>query len=47
MRFCRFDDNRLGVVKGDMVHDVTAVLDDLPALRWPLPPGDHFFNHFG
>lgn len=46
MRFCRFDDNRLGVVRGDMVHDVTAVLDDLPALRWPLPPGDHFFNHF-
>ena len=46
MRFCRFDDNRLGVVRGEMVHDVTGVLADLPPLSWPVPPGDHFFNHF-
>ncbi len=46
MRFCRFNDNRLGVVRGTEVHDVSAVLDGLPALRWPTPPGDHFFNHF-
>ena len=46
MRFCRFDDNRLGVVTGDEIRDVTAVLDRLPPLSWPVPPGDHFFNHF-
>jgi 2,4-didehydro-3-deoxy-L-rhamnonate hydrolase len=46
MRFCRFDDNRLGVVTGDEIRDVTAVLDHLPPLSWPVPPGDHFFNHF-
>ncbi len=46
MRFCRFNDNRLGVVRDELVHDVTAVLDGLPALSWPTPPGDHFFNHF-
>jgi 2,4-didehydro-3-deoxy-L-rhamnonate hydrolase len=46
MRFCLFDDNRLGVVRGGMVHDVTEVLADLPPLAWPVPPGDHFFNHF-
>ena len=46
MRFCRFNDNRLGVVRNDRVHDVTAVLEGLPALRWPTPAGDHFFNHF-
>jgi 2-keto-4-pentenoate hydratase/2-oxohepta-3-ene-1,7-dioic acid hydratase in catechol pathway len=46
MRFCRFNDNRLGVVRGTQVHDVTAALDSLPALRWPAPQGDHFFNHF-
>lgn len=46
MRFCRFDDDRLGVVKNDQVHDVTAVLDALPTLKWPVPRGDHFFNHF-
>lgn len=46
MRFCRFDDDRLGVVIDDLVHDVTAVLDDLPGLKWPVPRGDHFMNHF-
>ena len=46
MRFCRFDDNRLGVVKDGHVHDVTEVLDGLPPVSWPLPHGDHFFNHF-
>ena len=46
MRFCRFDDDRLGVVVGDLVHDVTKALDELPPLRWPVPRGDHFFNHF-
>ena len=46
MRFCRFDDDRLGVVIGEAVHDVTAALEVLPELRWPLPHGDHFMRHF-
>lgn len=45
MRICRFDQDRLGVVRGTEVHDVSAVLQDLPPLCWPTPPGDHFFNH--
>lgn len=40
MRLCRFDDNRLGVVRGTLVHDVTEVLADLPAHRYPLPDHD-------
>jgi 2-keto-4-pentenoate hydratase/2-oxohepta-3-ene-1,7-dioic acid hydratase in catechol pathway len=40
MKLCRFDGARLGVVRGSMVHDVTSVLDALPAVRWPLPSGD-------
>jgi 2-keto-4-pentenoate hydratase/2-oxohepta-3-ene-1,7-dioic acid hydratase in catechol pathway len=40
MKICRFDDNRLGLVQGDEVLDVTAALDVLPALRWPVPQGD-------
>ncbi|MGQ0664922.1 MAG: fumarylacetoacetate hydrolase family protein [Pseudomonadota bacterium] len=40
MRLCRFDDDRLGLVRGDRVHDVSAALDELPAARWPLPRGD-------
>jgi 2-keto-4-pentenoate hydratase/2-oxohepta-3-ene-1,7-dioic acid hydratase in catechol pathway len=37
---CQFDDNRLGIVDKDSVADVTAVLDELPRLRYPFPSGD-------
>ena len=40
MKLCRFGDNRLGVVEGDHVRDVTAALDVLPACRYPLPAHD-------
>jgi 2-keto-4-pentenoate hydratase/2-oxohepta-3-ene-1,7-dioic acid hydratase in catechol pathway len=40
MKICRYDDNRLGLVQGDEVLDVSAALDVLPALRWPVPQGD-------
>lgn len=36
---------RVGVVREDAVHDVTAVTEELPALRWPFPPGDQFIIH--
>jgi len=42
MKICRFDNDRLGVVLGDAVADVTAVTESLPARRWPLPDGDDF-----
>ncbi len=31
MRICRYDDDRLGVVIGDMVHDATAAQDQMRA----------------
>ena len=40
MRLCRFNDDRLGLVDGDQVFDVTDALDAIPAQTWPLPPGD-------
>ncbi len=40
MKFCRFNETRIGVVRGALVHDVTACLDALPALRYPYPLGD-------
>jgi 2-keto-4-pentenoate hydratase/2-oxohepta-3-ene-1,7-dioic acid hydratase in catechol pathway len=40
MRLCRFNDQRLGLVEGDVVSDVTAALDELPAVRYPLPGYD-------
>ncbi len=45
MRICRFDDNRLGLVEGDEVVDVSSALDQLPAVRWPYPPGDLLIRH--
>jgi len=47
MKFCRFNDDRLGVVEGDWVADVSNALDVLPTSRWPLPAGDPFIAHLG
>jgi len=44
VRFCRFDNDRLGVVEQGLVRDVTTVLDQLPAFRYPLPLGDAFIS---
>lgn len=40
MKLCRFDDNRLGVVQGDQVRDVSSALDVLPQSRYPYPAHD-------
>ena len=40
MRICRFNGDRLGLVRGDQVIDVTAVLDLLAPQRYPLPQKD-------
>lgn len=40
MKICRFNGGRLGVVRDGLVHDVTSVLERLPAQRYPLPQKD-------
>lgn len=40
MKYGRYNDNRIGVVRDDRVHDVTSVVDRLPAHRYPFPAGD-------
>ncbi len=40
MRLCRYDDNRLGLVEGYTLRDVTRATEKLPQLRWPFPHGD-------
>ena len=40
MKICRFNGDRLGIVHQGEVWDVTAVLDQLPAQRYPLPQHD-------
>ena len=42
MRICRFDDNRVGIVSGEGIRDVTTVLDGLPQVTYPLPRHDPF-----
>lgn len=40
MKICRFDNDRIGLVEDGVIRDVTAVLDELPAGRYPYPAGD-------
>jgi 2,4-diketo-3-deoxy-L-fuconate hydrolase len=40
MRLCRFDDDRLGLVEGLVVYDVTGSIEAMPPSRWPTPMGD-------
>ncbi len=45
MKICRFDDDRLGVVEGEEVLDVTPALAGIPMQRWPLAQGDPLLTH--
>jgi len=45
MRICWFNDNRLGLVEGDKVKDVSAALRVLPAPRYPAEHGDLLIAH--
>jgi 2,4-didehydro-3-deoxy-L-rhamnonate hydrolase len=47
MKLCRYDDNRIGLVRGRNVHDVSGILDALPPLRYPVPYGDQLIAHLG
>lgn len=38
MRICRFNSDRIGIVEGDGVYDITSLFDLKPS--WPLPQGD-------
>lgn len=45
MKICRYNDNRLGLVEGNEIKDVTAALDVLPAARYPFPTHDLLIAH--
>ena len=44
MRLCRFNTDRIGLVEGDTVFDVTDVLS-LPQYHYPLPTHDVLIEH--
>jgi 2,4-didehydro-3-deoxy-L-rhamnonate hydrolase len=45
MRICWFNDNRLGLVRGDKVFDVSRALEALPKPTYPYPKGDPLIIH--
>ena len=47
MRICRFNANRLGVIQGDQVFDVSGALAVLPASSYPWPGHDLLIAHLG
>lgn len=40
MKLCRFDRDRLGIVEGEDVADVSGALGAIPPARYPLPKAD-------
>ncbi|HWM41349.1 MAG TPA: fumarylacetoacetate hydrolase family protein [Burkholderiales bacterium] len=40
MRIARFDNNRVGIVQNDGIHDMTGALEQLPGHRHPFPRHD-------
>jgi 2-keto-4-pentenoate hydratase/2-oxohepta-3-ene-1,7-dioic acid hydratase in catechol pathway len=45
MKICRFDNDRLGLVEGDEVLDVSDALTAIPAQKWPCRHGDALIAH--
>ena len=40
MRICRYNADKLGLIKGDQLIDVTSALEVVPKTRWPRSHGD-------
>jgi 2,4-didehydro-3-deoxy-L-rhamnonate hydrolase len=40
MRLCRYDDNKIGVVRESFVHDVSAIRNELGSSSYPFPDCD-------
>ncbi len=40
MRICRYDNNNIGVVRGDQVHDVSEIINEIGPVNYPFPRGD-------
>src|SRR5258707_12859599 len=46
MKLCRYDNNRLGIVEGDEVLDVSKALGVIPRPDWPIAQGDPLIANF-
>ena len=45
MRICRFNEKCLGLLRGDILYDVSTVLQQLPKVSWPYPLGDSLISN--
>ena len=45
MNFCRFNGDRLGLVRGERVYDVTSHISDFASRTWPFPQHDIVIEH--
>lgn len=45
MQLCRFNHDRLGLIDGEYILDVSDALDVLPTTRWLAPQGDPLVLH--
>lgn len=45
MQFCRFNHDRLGLLEGDDILDVSEALEAIPPTRWLAPQGDPLLLH--
>jgi 2-keto-4-pentenoate hydratase/2-oxohepta-3-ene-1,7-dioic acid hydratase in catechol pathway len=46
MKLCRFNDNRIGVVRDGQVHDITPLFERFGSPGWPYPAYDWIVGHF-
>lgn len=46
MKICRFNDNRIGVVRQGMIHDITPLFAELGRPGWPYPSYDWIIGNF-
>src|SRR4051794_37732404 len=47
MKLCRYAPDRLGAIRSDAVHDVSAIAGKLPKSGWPYPHGDQLIANLG
>ena len=45
MKICRYNGSSFGLVRDNLIFDVTSVLDDLPVQRYPYPAGDQMITN--
>lgn len=46
MKLCRFNHNKMGIVQGERVLDITPLFDACEPPRWPAPPQDWMIANF-